>query len=119
MAEGGVENKLVARKAGELGKLGSGGQVQPGGELRILGEDGELLGPNEPGEIVVRTGIMSDGYLNREEATKAMHWFDEEGRLFYWSGDVGHHDEYGWLFLSDCSRHMILFGGQNIYATQL
>ena len=79
LTEGGVATTLVARKAAELGKLGSVGQVQPGGELRILGEDGELLGPNEPGEIVGRTGIMSDGYLNREEATKAMHWFDEAG----------------------------------------
>ena len=42
-----------------------------------------------------RTGIMSDGYLNREEATKAMHWFDEDGRLFYRSGDVGYLDERG------------------------
>jgi acyl-CoA synthetase (AMP-forming)/AMP-acid ligase II len=87
--------------------------------LRILGEDGELLGPNEAGEIVGRTGIMSDGYLNREEATKAMHWFDEQGRLFYRSGDVGYLDEDGWLFLSDRIKDMILSGGQNIYATDL
>ena len=119
LTEGGVATTLVARKAAELGKLGSVGQVQPGGELRILGEDGELLGPNEPGEIVGRTGIMSDGYLNREEATKAMHWFDEEGRLFYRSGDVGYLDEDGWLFLSDRIKDMILSGGQNIYATDL
>ena len=119
LTEGGVATTLVARKAAELGKLGSVGQVQPGGELRILGEDGELLGPNEPGEIVGRTGIMSDGYLNREEATKAMHWFDDDGRLFYRSGDVGYLDEDGWLFLSDRIKDMILSGGQNIYATDL
>lgn len=119
LTEGGVATTLVARKAAELGKLGSVGQVQPGGELRILGEDGEVLGPNEPGEIVGRTGIMSDGYLNREEATKAMHWFDDDGRLFYRSGDVGYLDEDGWLFLSDRIKDMILSGGQNIYATDL
>jgi acyl-CoA synthetase (AMP-forming)/AMP-acid ligase II len=119
LTEGGVATTLVARKAAELGKLASVGQVQAGGELRILGEGGELLGPNEAGEIVGRTGIMSDGYLNREEATKAMHWFDEDGRLFYRSGDVGYLDEDGWLFLSDRIKDMILSGGQNIYATDL
>lgn len=119
LTEGGVATTLIARKAAELGKLGSVGQVQPGGELKILGENGELLGPNESGEIVGRTGIMSDGYLNREEATKAMHWFDEQGRLFYRSGDVGYLDEDGWLFLSDRIKDMILSGGQNIYATDL
>jgi acyl-CoA synthetase (AMP-forming)/AMP-acid ligase II len=119
LTEGGVATTLVARKAAELGKLASVGQVQAGGELRILGESGELLGPNEAGEIVGRTGIMSDGYLNREEATKAMHWFDEDGHLFYRSGDVGYLDEDGWLFLSDRIKDMILSGGQNIYATDL
>ena len=119
LTEGGVATTLVARKAAELGKLASVGQVQPGGELRILGENGEQLGPLEAGEIVGRTGIMSDGYLNREEATKAMHWFDENGQLFYRSGDVGYLDEDGWLFLSDRIKDMILSGGQNIYATDL
>ena len=119
LTEGGVATTLIARKAAELGKLGSVGQVQPGGELKILGENGELLGPNESGEIVGRAGIMSDGYLNREEATKTMHWFDEQGRLFYRSGDVGYLDEDGWLFLSDRIKDMILSGGQNIYATDL
>jgi acyl-CoA synthetase (AMP-forming)/AMP-acid ligase II len=119
LTEGGVATTLVARKAAELGKLASVGQVQPGGELRILGENGEQLGPLEAGEIVGRTGIMSDGYLNREEATRAMHWFDEDGQLFYRSGDVGYLDEDGWLFLSDRIKDMILSGGQNIYATDL
>ena len=119
LTEGGVATTLVARKAAELGKLASVGQVQPGGELRILGENGEQLGPLEAGEIVGRTGIMSDGYLNREEATKAMHWFDENGQLFYRSGDVGYLDQDGWLFLSDRIKDMILSGGQNIYATDL
>lgn len=119
LTEGGVATTLVARKAAEEGKLGSVGQVQPGGELKILGENDRELGPNESGEIVGRTGIMSDGYLNREEATKAMHWHDSEGRLFYRSGDVGYLDEDGWLFLSDRIKDMILSGGQNIYATDL
>lgn len=119
LTEGGVATTLVARKAAELGKLGSVGQVQPGGEICILDEAGERLGPNEPGEIVGRAGIMSDGYLNREEATKAMHWIDEKGQLFYRSGDVGYLDEDGWLFLSDRIKDMILSGGQNIYATDL
>ncbi|MDA8662113.1 acyl--CoA ligase [Luminiphilus sp.] len=119
LTEGGVATTLVARKAAELGKLASVGQVQPGGELKILGENDEQLGPLEAGEIVGRTGIMSDGYLNRDDATKAMHWFDENGQLFYRSGDVGYLDEDGWLFLSDRIKDMILSGGQNIYATDL
>ncbi len=119
LTEGGVATTLVARRAAEVGKLGSVGQVQRGGELRILGKNDEVLGPFQTGEIVGRGAIMSDGYLNRNEATRAMHWRDQDGNLFYRSGDVGYLDTEGWLFLSDRIKDIIISGGQNIYATDL
>lgn len=119
LTEGGVGTLFVGSIARELDKLGSVGPSLPGSILKIIDEQGVELPPGSTGEIVGRSGNMSDGYHNREEANNDMHWHDDEGLLYYRSGDVGHLDEDGWLFLSDRRKDMIISGGFNIYATDL
>jgi len=109
----------VGSVALEQNKLGSVGPPIPGTLLKIIDEKGNELAPGEIGEIVGRSGNMSNGYHNRDEATNEMHWFDRDNQLFYRSGDVGYLDEDGWLFLSDRRKDMIISGGFNIYATDL
>ena len=62
---------------------------------------------------------MMTGYNNRPDATKAMHWYDNEGRLFYRHGDIGRFDEDGFLTLMDRAKDMIISGGFNIYPSDL
>jgi acyl-CoA synthetase (AMP-forming)/AMP-acid ligase II len=62
---------------------------------------------------------MMRGYVNREKATDEMLWYDEEGKLFFKTGDVGYFDEDGFLFLSDRKKDMIISGGFNVFATDL
>ncbi|PGH20386.1 hypothetical protein AJ80_03654 [Polytolypa hystricis UAMH7299] len=51
--------------------LGSSGSLLPGYEARIMSADGvELIGYDEPGELVVRSPSNVIGYLNNEKATK-------------------------------------------------
>lgn len=119
LTEGGVGTLFIGSVAQEQGKLGSVGPAMPGALLKIIDEQGRELPPGQTGEIVGRSGSMSNGYHNRQDATNDMHWYDGDGQLFYKSGDVGYLDEDGWLFLSDRRKDMIISGGFNIYATDI
>ena len=119
LTEGGVGTLFIGSIAKQQDKLGSVGPALPGSCLKIIDEQGNEVATGQPGEIVGRSGNMSDGYHNREVASNAMHWYDSDGLLFYKSGDVGYLDEDGWLFLSDRRKDMIISGGFNIYATDL
>ncbi len=56
------------------------------------------------------------GYYKDEEKTKEV--FDEEG--WFLTGDLGHIDDDGYLFISGRSKNMILGpSGENIYPEQL
>jgi long-chain acyl-CoA synthetase len=56
---------------------------------------GETLGPNQKGEVAIRSPVMCSGYWNRA---------DENAKTFIggWlrTGDVGHYDENGFIFIS-------------------
>ena len=119
LTEGGVGTLFVGSTAKEQNKLGSVGPAIPGSLLKIIDEQGSELSVGETGEIVGRSASMSEGYLNRAEANRDMHWYDSDGLLYYKSGDVGYLDDEGWLFLSDRRKDMIISGGFNIYATDL
>lgn len=90
-----------------------------GCEIRIVGEDGEELGPNTVGEIAGRMGYMMTGYINKPEETEKLIWRDRDGRLFYKTGDVGRLDEDGYLYILDRKKDVIISGGFNIYAIDL
>lgn len=82
--------------------VGSVGRVLSGQEIRIA-EDGEVLtrGPN-----------VTPGYWQNEEATAAA--LDGE---WYRTGDLGHIDDAGYLFLRGRKKDLIvLANGQNVYA---
>jgi long-chain acyl-CoA synthetase len=117
MTEGGGVCLLEAHKYSD--KLHTVGQPAPGHIMHVIDEDGNLLPQGSVGEIVGRSPAMMTGYNNRPDATKAMHWHDAEGHLFYRHGDVGRFDEDGFLTLMDRVKDMIISGGFNIYPSDL
>jgi long-chain acyl-CoA synthetase len=79
------------------------------GEIRVLDDDGNRLGPNEVGRIFFHGG-GSFSYHNDPEKTASV--MGEHGATF---GDIGRVDEEGFLFLTDRAAFMIISGGVNVY----
>ncbi len=96
---------------------GSVGKLVPGTELRIvsLEGDGRDLGVGEEGEIVLRGPQVMQGYLGRPEETAAM--IDSAGWLR--TGDIGHVDAQGWLYVVDRVKELIKYKGYQVAPAEL
>jgi len=97
-------------------KPASTGRAQvPFVELAILGEGDAHLGPNQRGEIAIRSAANIKGYWGNPEATAAA--FSADG--YFKTGDVGYVDEDGYLFIVDRKKDIIIRGGENISAAEV
>jgi long-chain acyl-CoA synthetase len=93
---------------------GSAGRPIDGVEVCVMDDDLKVLGPNQTGEICIRGSIVMNGYWNNPQAT-AQTIID--GWLH--SGDIGHMDENGYVFITDRKKDMIIKGGENISPRQI
>ncbi|MFA6229264.1 MAG: class I adenylate-forming enzyme family protein [Rhodanobacter sp.] len=117
MTEGGVGTTLRAHEHPD--KLDTVGLPNPGVEMFVIDEEGNVLPAGDVGELVGRSPSMMSGYHGREKETSEASWFDANGRRFQRSGDNGWFDEDGFLHLLDRKKDVIISGGFNIYAIDL
>ncbi|MFJ5956212.1 class I adenylate-forming enzyme family protein [Paenarthrobacter sp. NPDC092416] len=100
--------RLAAGEPLDVGGTGIG-QPFPGVELRILDDAGNALADGEHGNISIRSGMVSDGYL----------WGDD-GQAFrcldgwYTVGDQGYLND-GTLHILGRRSDMIITSGKNVY----
>ncbi|MET8227957.1 4-coumarate--CoA ligase family protein [Streptomyces sp. NPDC005301] len=96
---------------------GTVGKLIADTEMRILSLDDpdKDLGVGEPGEIAIRGPQVMKGYLGRPDATAAM--IDADGWLR--TGDVGHVDGDGWLFVVDRVKELIKYKGFQVAPAEL
>lgn len=83
--------------------------------LRIVGEDGSILGPNQIGEVYARHWKLSDFTYHGDQAKRA--GVELDGLIT--SGDVGYVNDAGFLFLCDRKKDMVISGGVNIYPAEI
>ena len=86
-------------------RLGSVGRPLPSLEVEIRGPDGEVLPPNQSGEICVRGDQVSGEYTHKK-VLDADGWFA--------TNDGGWMDEEGYLFVEGRLDDVIVRGGENI-----
>ncbi len=94
--------------------IGTCGQARTGMEIAILGPDGERLTPGETGEIGVRGPAVFLGYADNPAANAQAFrhgWFH--------TGDLGHLDERGFLFITGRASDMYISGGSNVYPREV
>ena len=98
----------------QMKRLASAGIPRTDVEVKIVDSDDDELPPGEMGEIVTRSDLVMKGYWRDPEATAETL---RNGWLH--TGDVGYIDEYGYLFLMDRSKDLIISGGENIYPREI
>jgi fatty-acyl-CoA synthase len=90
---------------------GTAGRPPRGSIVKILDEDGNALPPGETGRIFVGNEFQFEGYTGGE--TK------EEVDGLMSSGDVGHFDDEGRLFIDGRDDEMIVSGGENVFPREV
>ncbi|MEV0990315.1 AMP-binding protein [Streptomyces sp. NPDC049949] len=115
MNEAGVICRLSAadHDAGVTGRpylLGSVGRPAPGVDVQVRDQDGAEAGPGGIGEVWVRSAMVMAGYWNQPDLTAEVM---RDGWLR--TGDLGHVDADGYLYLDDRVKDVVMVDGVNIY----
>ena len=95
-------------------KIGTCGFPRTGMEIAILGNDKNRFDANETGEICVRGPAVFAGYHGDTQATEkalANGWFH--------TGDLGHLDAEGFLYITGRQSDMYISGGSNVYPREV
>ncbi|HEX2286918.1 MAG TPA: long-chain-fatty-acid--CoA ligase [Mycobacterium sp.] len=104
------------RNPGKEERLSSAGTLVPNAEMRVVDPDTLKDVPTgEQGELWFRTPQLMKGYHNKPEATRES--VTEDG--WFRTGDIGHVDEEGYIFVEDRLKDMIISGGENIYSIEV
>jgi acyl-CoA synthetase (AMP-forming)/AMP-acid ligase II len=110
---------LAIPEDAERGKRGTVGKAAFLEDIRIIDAEGHELPAGETGEIVAHGPGMMKGYYGRPDLTREATWTSPTGRTYLRSGDMGHVDQDGFLYVSGRSKDMIKSGGMNVFAVDI
>jgi len=105
---------LHAPEDGPGVKAGTCGYERTGMQISIQAADGQHLPPGEAGEICVCGLAVFAGYYNNPEANAQAFrdgWFR--------TGDLGHMDGEGFLYITGRASDMYISGGSNVYPREI
>ncbi|MCP3687670.1 MAG: long-chain fatty acid--CoA ligase [Gammaproteobacteria bacterium] len=94
--------------------IGSTGKAALHCDIRLVDAKNQDVYPGNSGEILVQGPNVMTGYWNAAAETAATL---QDG--WFYSGDIGHMDEDGYLYVDGRIKDMIISGGENIYPGEL
>lgn len=83
-------------------------------DAKIMADDGTECGPDRPGELWLRSPVVTPGYWRKPEETSAAitdGWFH--------TGDVVRRDADGFHYVVDRKKNMFISGGENVYPAEI
>ena len=95
-------------------KMGSCGKPYPTVDIAIVDQAGNQLGPDQVGEIIIKSPSLMSAYWKLPEATDSSL---KDGWLY--TGDAGYLDDEGYLYIHDRMKDMIVSGAENIYPAEV
>ncbi|WP_229072845.1 AMP-binding protein [Actinoplanes sp. DH11] len=90
---------------------GTAGRPPFGTTVKVLGDDGREVPAGTTGRLFVVNEMLFEGYTNSAESRTS------DGLLG--TGDLGHADEDGRLFVDGREDDMIVSGGENVYPAEI
>ncbi|HLI33349.1 MAG TPA: acyl-CoA synthetase [Solirubrobacteraceae bacterium] len=90
---------------------GTAGRPPLGTAVQLLDEHGQPVAPGERGRIFAANSFVFDGYTDGSNK--------EVRGEFTSTGDVGHFDAQGRLFVDGRDDEMIISGGENVYPREV
>jgi long-chain acyl-CoA synthetase len=94
---------------------GSSGRPLPHVDLRIVDENWNELPTGEAGDIAVHTPVLIARYADQPD--RQLDAFSPDG--YFRTGDIGHLDADGYLYITGRSKDVIIAGGTNIYPAEI
>lgn len=95
-------------------KIGSIGITNFYIDARIVDENSNDVKPGEVGELIFRGPVVTKGYWNNPDATKAAF---KDG--WFYTGDLVRQDEEGFFYVVDRKKSMFISGGENVYPAEI
>jgi len=90
------------------------GRPAPWIEVKIFDDSAKELKANQVGEVVVKSWVVTDGYLKDEELSRQTirnGWF--------YTGDLGKFDNQGFLYIVGRKKEMIKVGGEIVFEPEV
>lgn len=95
-------------------RIGTIGVPLPHTNIKVIDDDGKVLGVGEKGELCIQGPQVMKGYWNRPDETEKVmdgDWFK--------TGDIAVIDEDGFVKIVDRKKEMILVSGFNVYPNEV
>lgn len=83
-------------------------------EVKIVDDNGNETGPNQVGELWLKSPVVTPGYWRKPIETQNSitdGWFH--------TGDMVMKDEEGYFFVVDRKKNMFISGGENVYPAEI
>lgn len=106
---------LALPPAKRLEKIGSSGRPSLHSQMKVCDENLEPVADNETGELLIRGPVVTRGYWNKPDETKAA--FTTEG--WFRTGDAARRDADGFYYIVDRKKDMFISGGENVYPVEI
>jgi fatty-acyl-CoA synthase len=110
----GTPHATYVRPADMRRKMGSVGQPLLGVEVRVVDDAGRDVPTGQTGEIVVRSPVVCGRYWGSPELSARTF---RDG--FCFTGDLGHLDAEGFLYVTGRKKDMIISGAENVYPAEV
>jgi len=96
-------------------RVGSCGKGMDDAQIKVIDNDGQALPAGQRGELCCRGTCVTNGYLNKPEATADV--FIADG--WFRSGDIAVMDEDGYAYIVDRVKDMINVGGEKVFPSEV